>query len=179
MGDERTEQRAARDALGHDLERALFHLKRAKERSGHREELRSGVEDAARAVAALVREASLGRVHASTGAERDAAAPGNLVVGVTAHCTCGRTFTDDVRCCAPGPEDPGRPAGAAPPDGLEDLHRRHPHLAGNHVDDALRRAGCAAPEAAPQPAADAADEDRASMAAWGDPEGFGGHDFDA
>jgi hypothetical protein len=97
-----------RTELGHDLERAMFHLKRAAERSGHREELRSGVEDAVRAVAALAREASLGRVYASTGAERDAAAPGNVVVGVTAHCTCGRTFTDDVRCCAPSdPADSG------------------------------------------------------------------------
>jgi len=40
----------------------------------------------------------LDRVRASTGAEHDGLNPGNLVVGVTAHCACGRTFTDDVRC---------------------------------------------------------------------------------
>jgi len=217
MGDEeRTEQRAARDALGRDLERAMFHLKAAAGASGHRGELRSGLEDARRAVAALAKEAALGRVYASTGAERDAAAPGNLVVGVTAHCMCGRTFTDDVRCGfaeihpgaatggeseeGPGPargcvrdamdvaqavhdeceRDRNRKAGedAPPPtgDGSADLHRRYPHLAGNCV--------CDAPPAPPTgtgaapPAPDTDDEDRSSMAAWGDPEGFRGSDYD-
>lgn len=182
MGDAgRTGRQTARDALG-ELERSLSRLEGTAARTNLMvtgryeapEAVRSGLADVRRAVAAI-KAASLDRVYASAGAERDAEAPGNLVVGVTAHCACGRTFTDDVRCCAPlDPADPGRPCGAAPPDGLEDLRRRHPHLAGNHVDAPPAPQG----PGVMQPPADADDEDPASMAALGDPEGFRGSDYD-
>ena len=43
------------------------------------------------------------QVFASTGVEWDTEAPGNIRLGVTAHCRCGHVFVDDVRGCAPPP----------------------------------------------------------------------------
>ena len=100
MSDGRKIERAACDALG-ELERAMSHFEKAAANCfGCHEEMRSGMAGVRRAAAAL-KVASLDRVYASTGAEHDGTAPGNVVVGVTAHCACGRVFADDVRCCAP------------------------------------------------------------------------------
>lgn len=50
----------------------------------------------------LIKEATLRDVvFASTCAEDDPTNAGSIVVGVTAHCTCGRSFCDDVRAGYP------------------------------------------------------------------------------
>lgn len=85
-----------------DLEHALFHLAHVNDGV----ELRSGTDSARRALRHL-REATLDCVYASTCAEQVAEQPGNLRVGVTAHCACGRSFADDVVC---GFEHPGMEA---------------------------------------------------------------------
>jgi hypothetical protein len=43
-----------------------------------------------------LRRSLLDRVYASTGAQWCKDSPGNITIGVTAHCQCGRVFTDDV-----------------------------------------------------------------------------------
>jgi len=58
---------------------------------------RSALSDVRRAADRL-KDASLDRVYASAPAERHGPNPGSLVVGVNAHCACGRVFRDDVLC---------------------------------------------------------------------------------
>ncbi|MFH1417295.1 MAG: hypothetical protein ABII12_03300 [Planctomycetota bacterium] len=80
------------------LEHALFHLKQA----GDNDELRSGLGAAEQSLRCILK--SLGdRVHASTCAQRCDKMPGNIVIGVTAHCSCGHVFCDDVVAGMPQP----------------------------------------------------------------------------
>lgn len=78
------------------IEHAIFHLKQA----GHCAELDAGLTAVLSAFEHL-KAATLDVVYASTGATYDPEAPGNVRVGVTAHCACGNVFADDVLACSP------------------------------------------------------------------------------
>lgn len=95
---EKTVNRQSAVDARNKLEHAIFHLKQAV----RSEELDAGL-SAALSAFNHIREATLDVCYASTGAEHDPGSPGNVRIGITAHCACGRVFTDDVHACAPMP----------------------------------------------------------------------------
>lgn len=94
---EKSVNRKSAVAARNKLEHAIFHFKQAT----HSAELDAGL-TAALSAFGHIRDATLDVCYASTGAELDADSPGNVRIGITAHCACGRVFTDDVHACAPG-----------------------------------------------------------------------------